>query len=390
MARIGHTLQAAALAATLAACGAHRAAAQPAPIPVPVPVPVPVTVIKIARRDVPEFAAGIGTVQAYRSVLVRARVDGELQKIAFREGQEVKPNDALAEIDPRPYAAVLEQARARRQADQTQLDNAHRDLDRYTSLARTNFASRQQVDTQTALVSQYAATIAGDDATIASAALNLAYCHITAPIAGVVGLRLVDVGNQIHATDTTGIVSLTQIHPISVVFTLPQDTLPAIREAIRAAAPAAGTPGDALHAPLPVLATASADGHILARGTLTSLNNTIDATTGTIAVKAEFANTDDRLWPGLFVGAKLQLGVERNALVLPPDAVQHGPDGLYVYVITPDNRAEKHAVRLGYQDETVSVVTDGLADGMIVVLSGQLRLQPGALVVPHLQDAAKS
>ncbi len=348
---------------------------------------VPVTVIKVQRQDVPEFARGIGTVQAYRSVLVRARVDGTLDKIAFREGQTVKPGDLLAEIDPRPYAATLAQARAKRAADAAQLDNARRDLTRYAALMRTNFASRQQVDTQQALVNQDAANIEGDDANIAAAALNLSFCSITAPIQGVVGLRLVDIGNLIHATDTSGIVSITQIHPIALVFTLPQDQLPAVRDAMDTAA---GPQGDSQHAPLPVIAVTSEDGKELSRGHLITINNSIDTSTGTITLKAEFANLDNRLWPGQFVGAKLQLAVAHNALTLPPAAVQHGPDGLYVYVVKSDNTVAKQDVQIGYQDETAGLIKDGLQGGESVVLSGQLRLQPGTKVDPHLQGGAKS
>jgi multidrug efflux system membrane fusion protein len=341
----------------------------------------------VQRQDVPEFARGIGTVQAYRSVLVRARVDGTLDKIAFREGQNVKPGDLLAEIDPRPYAATLAQARAKRAADAAQLDNARRDLTRYAALMRTNFASRQQVDTQQALVNQDAANIEGDDANIAAAALNLSFCSITAPIQGVVGLRLVDIGNLIHATDTSGIVSITQIHPIALVFTLPQDQLPAVRDAMDTAA---GPQGDSQHAPLPVIAVTSEDGKELSRGHLITINNSIDTSTGTITLKAEFANLDNRLWPGQFVGAKLQLAVAHNALTLPPAAVQHGPDGLYVYVVKSDNTVAKQDVQIGYQDETASLIKDGLQGGESVVLSGQLRLQPGTKVDPHLQGGAKS
>jgi multidrug efflux system membrane fusion protein len=337
---------------------------------------VPVTVVKVQQQDLPEFAQGIGTVQAYRSVLVRARVDGTLDSIAFREGQEVKPGDLIAKIDPRPYAATLDQARAKLAGDQAQLANAKRDLARYSALARTNFASRQQVDTQLALVDTDSANIQADDANIAAAALNLSFCRITSPIDGVVGLRLVDIGNLIHATDTTGIVSITQIHPIALVFTLPQDQLPAVHDAM--------TQG----VKLPVTALTSDGGRVLSRGVLLTPNNSIDTTTGTISLKAEFANADNRLWPGQFVAAKLQLAVVHNALTLPPSAVQHGPDGLYVYVVKADNTVEKQAVQVGYQDEQAVLITDGLADGQTVVLSGQLRLQPGAKV--EAQDAGKS
>jgi len=373
------------------AIGLGHALAQPGGTPAPGGA-IPVTVVKVQQQDLPEFAQGIGTVQAYRSVLVRARVDGTLDSIAFREGQEVKPGDLLAQIDPRPYAATLDQARARLAGDQAQLANAKRDLTRYSDLARTNFASRQQVDTQLALVDTDNANIEADDANIAAAALNLSFCRITSPISGVVGLRLVDIGNLIHATDTTGIVSITQVHPIALVFTLPQDQLPAVRDAMdraRAQTGAAAGPFDQ-RVPLPVVALSSDAGRVLSRGVLLTPNNSIDTTTGTISLKAEFENTDNRLWPGQFVAAKLQLSIAHNALTLPPSAVQHGPDGLYVYLVKPDNTVEKQAVQIGYQDESAMQITDGLSAGQTVVLSGQLRLQPGAKVDAHRQDTAKS
>jgi multidrug efflux system membrane fusion protein len=336
---------------------------------------VPVTVVKVARQDVPEYARGIGTVQAYRSVLVRARVDGNLDSIDFREGQEVHPGDLLAQIDPRPYAAALEQARAKRAADQASLQNARLDLARYENLVRTNYASRQQADTQAALVNQDTANIQGDDAAIASAALNLSFCRITAPIEGVVGLRLVDIGNLIHATDSTGIVSIAQVHPISLVFTLPQDELPAVRDAMSAGDP-------------PVVATLSDSAVPLSHGKLVSINNSIDTQTGTIELKAEFANLDNKLWPGQFVGGRLQLKIAHAALTLPPPAIQHGPDALYVYVVKPDSTVARRDVTVGYQDDQAAVVTDGLKEGETVVLSGQIRLQPGARVDAHFAKAS--
>ncbi len=335
----------------------------------------PVTVVPARRQDVPEYARGIGTVQAYRSVLIRARVDGTLDTIFFHEGQEVHPGDVLAQIDPRPYAAVLAQAQARRAADQAQLENARRDLTRYTNLERANYASRQQADTQESLVNQDAATIQGDDAAIASAALNLSFCRITSPIDGVVGLKLVDIGNLIHATDTTGIISITQVHPISLVFTLPQDELPAVRDAMRQGAPA-------------VIATLSESATPLSRGTLVTPNNTIDTQTGTISLKAEFANADNKLWPGQFVGARLLLKTAHDAVTLPPQAVQHGPDSLYVYVVKPDRTVARQDVTIGYQDDAAAIVTDGLKGGETVVLSGQLRLQPCTRVDAHMQNAS--
>ncbi len=378
--------------ASMLACAAialalPKANAQPAPSE-----SVPVTVVKAEPHDLPQYAQGIGTVQAYRSVLVRARVDGTLENIAFREGQAVKPGDLLAEIDPRPYAAALAQTEAKRAADQAQLDNAKRDLARYTALARTDYASRQQVDTQLAQVNTDTANIAADNANIAAAALNLSFCKITSPIDGVVGLRLIDIGNLIHATDTSGIVTITQVHPIALVFTLPEEQLPAVRDAMdRMHAQSQGNTGTFdQRVPLPVLALTSDGNRVLSRGHLLTLNNSIDTTTGTITLKAEFENTDNRLWPGQFVAAKLQLDIAHGALTVPPAAVQHGPDGLFVYVVNPDNTVRKQAVQIGYQDESAMQITDGLSGGETVVLSGQLRLQPGAKVNPHQQEGPKT
>ena len=335
----------------------------------------PVTVTRVARQDVSEYTTGIGTVQAYRSVLVRARVDGALDTIAFREGQTVHPGDLLAQIDPRPYAATLAQAQSKRASDQAQIDNARRDLARYAALARSAVASRQQVDTQQATVSQQTANLAGDDAAIASAALNLSFCRIVAPIEGVVGLRLIDIGNLIHATDTGGIVSITQVHPISLVFTLPQDQLPQVRQATRAG--------------MPQVTAMAQDGTTpLAEGRLVTINNSIDTQTGTITLKAEFANLDDRLWPGQFSAGRLRLRVMNGALTVPPQAVQHGPAGLYVYAVGADGMAQRRNVKIGYEEPAAVIVTDGLHEGDSVVVSGQSRVQPGMRVDARPQDGS--
>jgi multidrug efflux system membrane fusion protein len=359
----------AAIALGLALSGAGSAFAQ-----APGNAPVPVTTGHAKRQDVPVFARGIGTVQALNSVLIRARVDGTLDKIAFREGQHVKVGDPIALIDPRPYAAALDQARAKRAADVAALQNARLDLGRYSSLARTNFASRQQVDTQQATVQQDEANIEADDAAIASAGLNLSFCDIRSPIDGIVGLRQIDAGNLIHATDSTGIVTITQIQPITLVFTLPQSVLPQVQDAMQA-----GTPQ--------VIAYTSDDGKKLSEGFLITPNNTIDATTGTISLKAQFANTDRRLWPGEFVDAHIQLGLEKNAVTIPPAAIQHGPDDLYVYVVKPDQTVARQTVKIGYEDESVAIVTDGLAGNEEVVTNGQVRLQPGAHIKINAAEA---
>ncbi len=331
---------------------------------------VPVTVDAARRQDVPIIVRGIGTVQAYQSVLIRARVDGTIDRIAFQEGQDVKPGDLLAVIDPRPYQAAYDQAVAKRAADTAMLANAKRDLGRYTDLARSDFASRQSVDTQTASVSQATANTQSDDAAIAAAKLNLDFTRIISPVEGRVGLRLVDVGNLVHAADASGIVTVNQIHPISVLFTLPQEQFPTVQDAIRVAK----------GVPLAVLAFSSDDHQQLGEGKLLTVDNAIDTSTGTIKLKAEFANTDDRLWPGEFVNAHLQLSVLRNAITIPSAAVQHGVDGLYVYVVKPDGTAALTVISVGQDDAGVTVVTNGLSGSETVVTSGHSRLSAGMRV----------
>jgi multidrug efflux system membrane fusion protein len=317
--------------------------------------------------DIPVLLRNIGTVQPFQLVLVRARVDGTLQDIAFTEGQTVKAGDRLAQIDPRPYAAALAAARAKKAADEAQLANARLDLQRYQNLVRSDFASRQQVDTQLATVAQQTANLQGDDANIATALLNLEYTAITAPIDGVVGLRMVDVGNLIHANDATGIVSIAQVQPISVVFTLPQDTLPDVRAAM-----AGGK--------LPVYAYTADEKTRLGTGTLLTTDNTIDQTTGTYRLKATFPNEDMRLWPGQFVNVRLLVKTLKNALTIPSQAVQRGTNGLFVYRVKPDQTAAVQPIEVVQDDGTTAVVGKGLEDGAQVVFNGQSRLQNGARV----------
>lgn len=353
------------IAAVGALTGPLVADAQHAPAASGGAVPVMTTVAQ--RKDVPIDATGIGTVQAYQSVLIRSRVDGELMAVPVAEGQLVHKGDLIASIDPRPFQAVRDQAKAKLAQDIAQLGNAERDLARYSSLSKQDFASHQQVDTQQALVNQDTATVQGDAASVEAAQINLNYCSITSPIDGRVGLRQVDAGNLVHATDAGGIVSITQVQPIALTFTLPQTTLPQIETGM-----AAGK--------LPVQAYSSDDRTALSEGSLLTPDNTIDTSTGTIRLKAVFPNTDGRLWPGQFVNAHLQLSVAKQAVALPPAVVQHGPDGLYVYVVKPDQTAAEQPVTIGYQDEKVAVVTSGLSGGETVVLSGQSRLEPGTHV----------
>ncbi len=343
---------------------AGPAASAQTPVP---PDGVPVTTIPAQRRNVPVFARGIGTVQAFQSVLVRSRVDGTIDRIAFVEGQEVKAGDLLAVIDPRPYQSVLDQALAKRAADQALLANSKRDLARYADLVRSDFASRQSVDTQIASVAQSTANTQGDDAAVATARLNLEFCQVKAPIGGRIGLRLVDTGNLVHAVDQTGIVSIAQVHPISLLFTLPQASLPDVQAAMHTGA-------------LTVAAYSQDDQKELSRGELLTVDNAIDAATGTIRIKAVFGNADDRLWPGQFVHARLLLQTEPNVVTVPSASVQRGPDGLYVYVVKPDSTAVVRPIEVGQDDGSIAIVSSGLDDGEVVVLTGQSRLTNGTRV----------
>jgi membrane fusion protein, multidrug efflux system len=336
--------------------------------------PVPVAAARAIRQDVPIFLRGLGSVQAFSAVTVRARVDGTLMQVPVTEGQDVKQGDLIAVIDPRPFQAALEAATAKRTQDEADLVNAKRDLTRYLSLAQNSFASHQQVDTQQAMVNRLTALIAGDEAALTNAKLNLSYCYITSPIQGRVGLRQVDPGNMVRAGDATGIISLTQVHPISMVFTLPQENLPRINLAM-----AGGT--------LSVVAFAADDKTELDQGTLLTPDNAIDPTTGTIKLKATFPNPRNTLWPGQFVNARLQLGTEQNALTVPSVAVQHGPAGLYTYVVNPDSSVARQPIEVARNNGAMAVITKGLVEGQMVVTDGQSRLQTGTKVA--VNDASR-
>ena len=333
------------------------------------PGAVPVTTARVTRQDVPVFIRGIGTAQAFQSVQVRARVDGTLMKVAVQEGQDVNQGDLIAVIDPRPFRAALDAATAKKQQDEAQLANAQADLVRYASLAKQSFASRQQVDTQQTQVKQFIAQIAGDAAAVETAQLNLSYCFIEAPVQGRIGLRQLDAGNMVHATDVVPIISIAQVRPISVVFTVPQDDLPRIAAAMEAGK-------------LPVTAFASDGKTELDQGTLLTPDNTIDSGTGTIKLKAVFPNPHNRLWPGQFVNARLQLGTDRNALAVSTQAVQHGPENLYVYVVQPDSTVARKPVDVARDEGGLAVIAKGLEDSQVVVTEGQSRLQAGLHVAP--------
>jgi multidrug efflux system membrane fusion protein len=337
---------------------------------------VPVTTIKVERQNVPVWLSGLGTVQALNTVTVRPRVDGTLQQVPVAEGQIVKQGTLLAVIDPRPYQAVLDQASAKKAQDEAQLANAKLDLQRYTSLARQDFASHQQVDTQRAMVDQFTAALQGDAAAIEAAQLNLSYCYITAPFDGRLGLRQVDPGNLVHATDTGGIMTITQVHPISVVFTLPEQNLPSIVEEMG-------------QGPMKVAAWSGDENRELAEGTLLTPDNAIDTTTGTIRLKATFPNEKNLLWPGQFVDTRLLLRTEHQVVAVPAQAVQHAQDSLYVYVVKPDSTVERQTVEAEDRD-TVMVITKGLDAGQEIVVDGQSRLQNGMLVAATLSKTTQS
>lgn len=364
----GRTFAMAALLCLLAAASPAAAADTPAASgAAAAPDRVPVSVARAQRQDVPVYLDGIGTVQPFYSVLVRARVDGTLQRFVPTEGQVVRKGDLIAVIDPRPYQAILAGAVAKKAQSEAQSGNARRDLGRYTALAQREFASRQQVDSQKASVDQYAAAIQADQAAIDAAELNLSFCYITAPIDGRVGLRLVDPGNLVHAGDTGGIVTIAQEQPIALVFTLPQSRLPAIVEAMAARS-------------LPVQALAGESRAVLDTGTLLTPDNAIDPATGTIRLKATFPNAAGRLWPGQFVQARLLLRTEAGAVTVPMAAIQHGPDGEFVYGIGPNDKVERTKVVLGPRDGGTVAVREGVADGALVLVGGQSRVQAGTPV----------
>ena len=358
-----------ALVLVAAAAGflAPRAAAQQAPPGAAAMPAVPVRTAKAERQDVPVWLRGLGTVQALNTVTVRARVDGTLDKFPVTEGQLVRQGTLLAVIDPRPYQAALDAAIAKKAQDEAQLANARLDLTRYSNLAKNDYASRQQVDTQVAMVNQFTAALKGDDAAIETAQLNLSFCYITAPFDGRVGLRLVDPGNVVHAADPGGIVMLTEVHPITVVFTLPQRDLPAIVDAMATRQ-------------LEVAAWSSDSKLPLDQGTLLTPDNAIDTTTGQIRLKATFPNQHDKLWPGQFVEAQLLLRTEQQKVTVPTQAVQHGPSGLYVYLVRPDSTVQRQDIEAEDRGP-VMVVTKGLDAGQAIVVDGQSRLENGSHVV---------
>jgi membrane fusion protein, multidrug efflux system len=339
------------------------------------PAAVAVSTAPVTQQNVPVYLEGLGTVQAFYTVKVTAQVNGELAEVAFHEGQQVKRGQLLAQIDPRPYQAALDGARGALAKDQAQLADARKDLARYVFLEPKKLASEQQVDTQRALVGELKAQVEVDQAAIESAATELSYTRITSPINGRTGIRQVDPGNIVHSTDTNGIVVLTQLQPITAIFTLPENTLQPVADAM---------------AQGPVEVTALTQGGTeLDRGTVKLIDNEIDQTTGTIRLKAVFPNPKLRLWPGQFINVRLLVRTDKNALTVPAAALQRGPDGMFVYVVRPDSTVAMQPVTVANNSETLAVVTQGLKAGEQVVTSNIFRLQPGAHV-RVLASAAKN
>jgi membrane fusion protein, multidrug efflux system len=340
---------------------------KPAPAP-PVP-PIPVVAALAQIGDVTVYLTGLGTVQAYNTVTIHVRVNGTLDKVVFVEGQDVKAGDLLAQIDPRPYQAQLDQVVATKAHDEALLADAKLDLQRYQKLAAESSIATQLRDTQIWLVAQDEATVKNDQAQIDYAAVQLAYTSITSPIAGRTGVRMIDAGNIVQTTDTTGLVVVTQLEPISVLFTLPEDDFDVVNRQM-----AAG--------PLTVAASSRADNKVLGQGTVLLVNNEINQTTGTIQLKATFPNKDHALWPGQFVDAQLLVETRHNAVTVPAAAVQLGPQGVYAYVVKPDNTVQMVPIKVSSANAgaPMALIESGLSAGDNVIVDGQVRLRPGVTV----------
>jgi multidrug efflux system membrane fusion protein len=334
--------------------------------PRPPAIRVPVSAAEVQRMDVPVYLNGIGTVQAFNSVVVKSRVDGQIVKINFSEGKEVHAGDVLVEIDPRPFEATFEQTKANKLKDEAQLANARLDLARVGQLTAAGHGSKQQLDTSQALVSQLEATVKADDAMIDMAQTQLGYSRIKSPIDGRAGTRLVDAGNIVRATDNGGVVSINQLHPIFVNFSLPADSLPPIRSRLKE--------GEIK------VTVQDANGSDLATGKLSVIDNQINTATGTITYKATFANDDEVLWPGQFVNVRAELEVRHDVVAVPVTAVQQGPDGPFAFVVGQDRKILKRVIKVGDVSKTTAIIDDGIKPGDLVVTEGQYRIQAGTSV----------
>ena len=350
-------------------------AAEPAKGGAPV---VPVVTTTVKEQDIPTYLAGIGSVTPLYAVTVKARVDGQLEKVMFSEGQEVAAGSVLAQIDPRPFRAQLELAQAQKARDSAQLANSMVDLERYTVLWKQDSIPQQTLATQQTTVAQLKATVQADQALIDTAQVQLDYTTIRAPISGRTGVRLVDPGNIVRASDNTGIVGINQINPIAVLFTLPEDRFQDINRAIREHGRAA----------LDVQAFGREDSTLLGTGKLMLVNNQIDTATGTVQLKAQFPNAAHKLWPGQYVNVHLVMGTRQRAATVPASVVQRGPNGLFAYIVKPDDTVAVQAIRVGLIQDGTAIIEEGLDAGTRVVSDGQYKLKPGAKIVEVKAAAA--
>jgi len=338
------------------------------------PVAVPVTVAIATKRDLPIYLTGLGSVQASFTVGIRPQVDGKLEAVLFTEGQQVKKGDVLARIDPRLYLAALDQAKARRMQDEAQLISAQKDLSRSRALVDKSFQTQQVLDQQQSKVDQLIASINADDAAIETAQTQLDYTLITAPSDGRMGVRSIDPGNIVRASDSAAIATLTLTKPAAVLFTLSARSLNDVREAMA-------------RGPVEVTAFSQDNAHILSKGTLLLIDNFVDQASATMRLKAMFPNDDERLWPGDFVNARVSMEVRRDALVIPSVAIQRGPDGIFVWVVTPDNLAEARKITPGPTSGDLTVVTSGLEENERVVVEGQYKLRQNSPVSENVPAA---
>jgi membrane fusion protein, multidrug efflux system len=359
------------LAVSVVALNCGSAVSRPATARAAAGQSIPVGVATAERRDMPFYLSGLGSVTAFNTVSVRTRVDGQLLRVNFKEGQSVNQGDLLVLIDPRPYEVALSQAQATLFRDQAQLRDAQLNYERFKGLLQQSGAmSQQQVDTQRAAADQLEGAVRGDQAAIDSAKLNLVYCRITAPISGRVGLRLVDVGNLVHAADTSPLLVITQLQPISIIFTLPEDQLPTVAQHMQ-------------RGPLEVEAYSRDDQTKLAAGKLLTIDNQIDQATGTGRLKSVFDNKDKMLWPNQFVNVRLLLETRKNSTVIPSAAIQRGPQGNYVFAVKPDKTVEVRTVTVALTQNNVASISNGIAPGDVVVVDGQDKLQPNTRVEPR-------
>lgn len=373
-------LLAALIVATAGYWGWHRYAAGTGQPQHAAEISPPVHVAVVQKADFPVYLTGLGTVQASNTVTVRTRVDGQILKVGFEEGQMVHQGDLLMQIDPAPFQATLDQAKAKLAQDQASLKNAQQDLSRTTSLSKQGDATQQLLDQRTANVASLAALLQADQAAIESARVQLAYTTIHSPITGRAGFRLIDPGNIVHASDQGGFLTITQLQPIAVIFTAPEQELPAINDALRTG-------------PLKVTAYSSDGKRALGEGTLRLVDNQVDVASGTIRLKAGFENTNTALWPGLSVTTRLLVSTIKDVVVVPDAAVQRGPNGLYAYVVTNDSKAELRDLKVGRIENHNALIEQGLSAGERIVTSGHYRVQPGGpvqvLAEPNQKTAVK-